>query len=60
LSPIELTLPAEGRREGDFVPIRLQASVTPIGTLKLEAQPLAPLQADERWKVELSVRRDSP
>jgi hypothetical protein len=60
LSPIELTLPAEGRHQGDFVPIQLQASVTPIGTLKLEARPLQPLEPDERWKVELSVRRDSP
>jgi hypothetical protein len=60
LSPIELTLPAEGRNQGDFVPIRLEASVTPVGTLKLEARPLEPLSPDERWKLELSVRRDSP
>ncbi|HVY49681.1 MAG TPA: Hsp70 family protein [Minicystis sp.] len=56
LAPIEVTLPAEGRREGDVVPVKLHASVTEIGTLAVEAVPVAPLKADERWKVELSVR----
>lgn len=59
LSPIEVTLPAEGRNVGDFVPIRLEAQVTAIGTLRLDARPLAPLTPDERWKVELSVRKPS-
>jgi hypothetical protein len=58
LAPIELTLPAEGRREGDVVPIRLSAQVTPVGTLLVEAVPLQPRSADERWKVELGVRAD--
>jgi molecular chaperone DnaK (HSP70) len=57
LAPIEVTLPSEGRNAGDFVPIRLEAQVTAIGTLRLDARPLAPLTPDERWKVELSVRR---
>jgi hypothetical protein len=56
LAPIQITLPAEGRPEGDVVPIRLEAHVTAIGTLKLEAVPLSPLRADERWQVELNVR----
>jgi hypothetical protein len=56
LAPIEVTLPAEGRREGDVVPVRLRASVTEIGTLLLEALPLAPLKDGERWKIELNVR----
>jgi hypothetical protein len=56
LAPIEVTLPAEGRPVGDVVPIHLRASVTPVGTLELEAVPLEPLKADERWKVELNVR----
>ncbi|MFO0762742.1 MAG: Hsp70 family protein [Byssovorax sp.] len=56
LSPIEVTLPAEGRREGDIVPVTLRASVTEIGTLLLEAIPISPQKADERWKIELSVR----
>ncbi len=56
LAPIEATLPAEGRAEGDLVPIRLGASVTAIGTLLLEAEPLEPLSQAERWKLELNVR----
>ena len=56
LPPIEVTLPAEGRREGDVVPVRLRSRVTEVGTLLLEAEPLHPLKPDERWRVELSVR----
>ncbi|MBX3183105.1 MAG: Hsp70 family protein [Polyangiaceae bacterium] len=56
LAPIEATLPAEGRAEGDLVPIRLGASVTAIGTLLLEAEPMEPLSPNERWKLELNVR----
>jgi hypothetical protein len=56
LSPIEVTLPAEGRTEGDTVPVKLRASVTAVGTLLVEAIPLEPQKPDERWKVELSVR----
>ncbi len=58
LPPIEVTLPAEGRRDGDVVPIKLAASVTEVGTLLLEAVPSEPVKADERWKIELSVRGD--
>jgi hypothetical protein len=54
--PIEVTLPAVGRRDGDVVPVRLRSSVTEVGTLLIEAEPLRPLHADERWRVELSVR----
>jgi hypothetical protein len=56
LPPIEVTLPAEGRRDGDVVPVRLRSQVTEVGTLLLEAEPVHPLKADERWRVELSVR----
>ncbi|MCA9639425.1 MAG: Hsp70 family protein, partial [Myxococcales bacterium] len=56
LAPVEITLPAEGRLEGDLVPVRLNASVTAIGTLLLEAVPLEPNEPDERWKLELNVR----
>jgi hypothetical protein len=56
LSPIEVTLPAEGRREGDVVPVRLRASVTAVGTLEVEAIPTRPQAPDERWRVELNVR----
>jgi hypothetical protein len=56
LAPVEVTLPTEGRPEGEVVPARLRASITPLGTLLLEAVPLAPREPAERWKVELSVR----
>ena len=56
VAPIEVTLPADGREEGDVVSVRLHASVTPVGTLLLEAEPLEPVVEGERWKVELSVR----
>jgi Hsp70 protein len=56
LAPIEVTLPAEGRRQGEVVPVRLSAEITPVGTLLLEAVPLEPREPDERWKIELGVR----
>jgi len=56
LSPIEIVLPAENRAPGDIVAVRLQASVTSVGSLLLEAVPLTPAVSNERWKVELSVR----
>jgi hypothetical protein len=58
LSPIEITLSAEGRTEGDVVAIRLESQVTPVGTLLLEAVPLNPRSTSERWKIELGVRAD--
>ena len=58
LAPIEVTLPAEGRKQGDVVPVHLHAQITEVGTLLLEAIPSAPLSPDEKWKVELSVRSD--
>lgn len=56
LPPVEVVLPAEGRADGEVVPVRLRATVTAIGTLLIEALPLAPKTPDEKWKVELSVR----
>jgi molecular chaperone DnaK (HSP70) len=59
LPPIEVTLPPEGRRAGDVVPVRLRASVTEVGTLLLEAVPTRAQAADERWKIEFNVRGDA-
>ncbi len=56
LAPIEVTLPADGRREGDVVPVRLRSSVTEVGTLLVEAVPIDPQRPGEKWKVELGVR----
>ncbi len=56
LSPIEVELPAEGREQGDIVPVELSSQVTPVGTLLLEAIPREPREPGERWKLELGVR----
>ena len=58
LAPIHVTLPAEGRAEGDVVPVRLRSEVTAIGTLELEAVPVAPKDPKEKWKVELLLRAE--
>jgi hypothetical protein len=60
LPPVEITLPAEGRRAGEVVPVALRSSVTELGTLLLEAVPRDGGREGERWKVELSVRGDAP
>jgi hypothetical protein len=59
LPPMELTLPGDGRSEGDVVPVKLRSQITEVGTLLLEAEPVRPLKEGERWRVELSVRGDS-
>ena len=53
LEEIQATLPAESRAAGEVVPVRLRASVTEVGTLRLEAMPRT---GSEHWKVELNVR----
>ena len=58
LAPIEVVLPAEHRSPGDIVAVRLQAAVTSVGSLLIEAVPMTPVVADERWKVELNVRHE--
>ncbi len=56
LPPMELILPADGRHEGDVVPVRLRSQITELGTLLLEAEPVRALREGERWRIELSVR----
>jgi len=56
LQDIEVTLPAEpdaGHKPGDVVIVRLQAGVTEVGTLQLEAVAKV---TSTRWKVELDTR----
>ncbi len=54
--PIEVNLPAEGRKVGEVVPVKLTAKVTEVGTLQLEA-----VTSDNsgRWQVEFNVRESS-
>jgi len=59
LPELQVTLPSEGRRAGEVVPVHLVAKVSEIGTLKLEA--IAANSTDnreeaERWQIELDVR----
>jgi hypothetical protein len=53
LEEIQATLPADARAPGDVVPVRLRASVTEVGTLRLEAMPRS---GSEHWKIEFNVR----
>jgi len=53
LGEIQATLPAEGRRVGEIVQVRLRAVASETGTLELTA---VATQGDERWKVEFDVR----
>ncbi len=53
LDEIEITLPEEGRRVGEVVPVHLTSAVTEVGTLELHA---VSRQDGKRWKVEFDVR----
>ena len=53
VSPIETTLPADGRELGSLVPVNLQAAVTEVGTLELRCLERG---GPGRWKLELNVR----
>jgi hypothetical protein len=53
LQDIEVTLEADQQRPGEVVSVQLQAAVTEVGTLQLEA---VSRTAGMRWKVELDTR----
>jgi hypothetical protein len=56
LQDIEVTLPADpqaGHKPGDVVIVQLQAGVTEVGTLQVEA---VAKSTQARWKVELDTR----
>jgi hypothetical protein len=56
LSDIEVTLPSDGKEAGEIVTVRLQAGITEVGTLEVEA---VEKQGAGRWKVELDTREAS-
>ena len=59
LPELQATLSVEGRRIGEVVPVRLEAKVTEVGTLKLEAISVNSTDSNgepERWQIELDVR----
>ena len=53
LPEIQATLPVEGRKPGEIVPVELASRVTEVGTLHLEA---IPFDGSAKWQVELDVR----
>jgi len=53
LDELDVTLPEEGRRSGEIVPVHLCAAVTEVGTLELQA---VSLKDSGRWKIEFDVR----
>jgi hypothetical protein len=53
LDEIEITLPEEGRRSGEVVPVHLSAAVTEVGTLELQA---VSQNDNGSWKIEFDVR----
>jgi hypothetical protein len=55
LAELEAELPTEGRTAGEVVAVRLQATVTEVGVLELDA---VPSEGTERWKLSLDVRHD--
>ncbi len=56
--PIEVTLPAEGRREGDMVPVQLRVGHRG-GDAAPGGDPPEAQKPNERWRIELSVRAEA-
>ena len=55
LAELEAELPPSGRQRGDVVPVRLQATMSDVGVLELDA---VPRDGAERWKLSLDVRHE--
>ena len=53
LDDLDVTLPEEGRRASEVVPVHLSAAVTEVGTLELQA---VSKKDNSRWKIEFDVR----
>ena len=53
LDELDITLPEEGRRSGEIVPVHLCAAVTEVGTLELQA---VSQKDSSRWEIEFDVR----
>lgn len=53
LAEIELTLPEDGHKIGEVVPVHLRSAVTEVGTLELHA---VSQRTAARWKIEFEVR----
>jgi molecular chaperone DnaK (HSP70) len=53
LQEVEACLPAEGHTPGEVITVQLQAGISEVGTLELEAVARG---AQQRWQVELDTR----
>lgn len=53
LHEIEITLPEDGHKVGEVVPVHLRAAITEVGTLELHA---VSQRNNSRWKIEFEVR----
>jgi hypothetical protein len=53
LQEVEACLPAEGHMPGEVITVQLQAGISEVGTLELEAVARG---AQQRWQVELDTR----
>lgn len=58
MGPIEVSIPSEGGRSGDFMPVSLRSEVTAVGTLKLFA--IDKTVARPPWEIELAIRDTVP
>jgi molecular chaperone DnaK (HSP70) len=56
LSPLEVSLPAEGGHDG-AIPVHLESRVTELGTLELWC---VARNGTDRWKLELNIRATEP
>jgi hypothetical protein len=58
MSPLEVTLPADGDNADTTVPVTLESRVTEVGTLELWCveRPPAPDSGASRWRLELNIR----
>jgi hypothetical protein len=54
MEEIQTNLPADGRKKGEVVPVRLQASVSEVGTLELTAIQIG--GEEQHWKVSFNTR----
>jgi molecular chaperone DnaK (HSP70) len=53
LAEIEVTLPEDGHKAGEIVPVHLRAAFTEVGTLELHA---VSARNEASWKIEFDVR----
>jgi hypothetical protein len=56
LQEIEALLPSERHGPGEIITVQLQAGVTEVGTLELEA---VEREGAQRWKVEFDTRAEA-